>query len=186
MEPQRQMLEALGVDGMSSDEGEKVDDGIQYRILTPRWRAPMLTPWLRMFDVIYRHHRLEDSSGDMRGTLPRRRVATSAESSSRKFVPGLPMNAYKTSWLEEQLDIANIVHPAPQAKYTHDPQLVQYVLPPNRTTSPRLTYPQDGHTNVHLVSPVALFYHSKSMEGTVTSIGFLNSEIPVITFFCLL
>ena len=119
------MLEALGVDGMSSDEEEKVQDGIQYRILTPGWRAPMLTPWLRMFDAIYRHYRLENHANDMRGAFPRRRVATSAESASRRFVAGLPINAYRTTWLERQLDIANRVHPAPTAKYTHDPQLAQ-------------------------------------------------------------
>ncbi|KAF9642160.1 hypothetical protein BDM02DRAFT_3105986 [Thelephora ganbajun] len=130
MAPQQQMLEVLGVDGMSSDEEEKVEDGIQYQILTPRWRAPMLTPWLRMFDAIYRHHRLEDNASDMRGSLPRRRVATSSESTSKRFVPGLPINAYRTDWLEGQLDIANVVHPAPGAKYTHDPQLAQYVLTP--------------------------------------------------------
>lgn len=125
MEPQRRMLEALGVHGMSSDEEEKVEGQIQYRILAPRWRAPMLTPWLRTFDAIYRYYRLEDNGNDMRGTMPRRRIPTTVESTSRGFVAGLPINAYKTNWLEEQLDVTNIVHPSPVARYTHDPQLLQ-------------------------------------------------------------
>ncbi|KAF9642613.1 hypothetical protein BDM02DRAFT_3132972 [Thelephora ganbajun] len=62
----------------------------------------------------------------MRGALPQRRVATSAESTSRRFVPGLPINAYRTDWLEEQLDTTNVVHPALVAKYTHDPQLAHH------------------------------------------------------------
>lgn len=119
------MLKDLGVNGMSSDEEERIEGGIQYRILAPRWRAPMLAPWLRTFDAIYRYHRLEDNGNDMRGTLPRRRIPTTVESTSRRFIAGLPINAYKTSWLEEQLDIVNVVHPSPAAKYTHDPQLLQ-------------------------------------------------------------
>ena len=122
------MLEAMGVDGMSSDEEEKVQDGIQYRVLAPRWRSPMLTPWLRMFDAIYRYHRLEENTGDMRGALPRRRVPSSGISTSKKFVPGLPINVYETNWLEEQLDVVNVVHPGPKANFTHDPQLAQYVF----------------------------------------------------------
>lgn len=131
MEPQRRMLEQLGVNGMSSDEGEKVDSGVQYRIYAPRWRAPMLTPWLRVFDALYLDFRMGDDSRDHRGNLPRRRVPTRLESSSRKFVAGLPINAYRADWLEEQLDVANIVHPSPECRYTHDPHLVQYVFPPS-------------------------------------------------------
>ena len=131
MEPQRRMLDELGIDGMSSDEGEKVNNGIQYRIYAPRWRARMVTPWLRVFDSLYLDYRMGDNSGDQRGTLPRRRVPTRLESSSRKYVPGLPINAYRTDWLEEQLDITNLVHPAPAKRYQHDPDLFQYVsFPP--------------------------------------------------------
>jgi hypothetical protein len=127
MEPQRQMLEDLGVDGMSSDEEEEVGDGIQYRILAPKWRSPMLTPWLRIFDILYQHNRLENNSNDKRGAFPRRRVAPPVWtwSTSKRFVSGLPINAYRTEWLEEQFDVANAVHPAPAAVYRHDPQLAQ-------------------------------------------------------------
>jgi hypothetical protein len=130
MEPQRRMLEAMGIDGMSSDEEEALPNGIQYRIRPPRWRAPMVTPWLRMFDSIYLHHRTENNDGDRRGSMPRRRVGTNVESTSRKFVSGLPMNAYKIEWLEEQLDIANVVHPTEPIDYTHDPQISQCVFLP--------------------------------------------------------
>ncbi|KAF9647791.1 hypothetical protein BDM02DRAFT_2510324 [Thelephora ganbajun] len=130
MEPQRRMLEDLGVDGMSSDEEVKTRDGIQYLILVPKWRAPVLTPWLRVFDSLYLRHRNQDEHGDQRGCLPRRRGASTKESSSRKFVPGLPINAYRADWLEQQLDIANIVHPTAPQLYTHDPALAQLALNP--------------------------------------------------------
>ena len=124
------MLEELGIDGMSSDEGEETNNGIQYRIYAPRWRALVVTAWLRVFDSLYLHHRMGNDSGDQRGTLPRRRVPTTLESSSRKYVPGLPRNAYSTNWLEEQLDVTNLVHPAPERNYVHDPVLFQYVSSP--------------------------------------------------------
>jgi hypothetical protein len=125
MELQRRMLDGLGVDGMSSDEEERFEGSIQYRILVPRWRSQILIPWLRMFDILHQHYRLEDNSKDMRGALPQRRVPGSSWSASRRFVPGLPMNVYRTEWLEGQLDIPNVVHPAPPAAYLHDPQLAE-------------------------------------------------------------
>ena len=128
MEPQRHLLEALGADGMSSDKEETVEGGRQYRILAPRWRSPDLTSWLRMFDVLYQHYRLEKNSSDKRGSMPRRRVATNAVfSSSKQFVAGLPMNFYRTEWLREQLDVTNLVHPTERVDYYHDESLVQYV-----------------------------------------------------------
>lgn len=88
-----------------------------------------MTPWLRIFNALYIYHRTQNDNGDRRGALPRRRVATTLESTSRKFVSGLPINAYRTDWLEEQLDVTNVVHPTVAVKYTHDPQLAQCVLP---------------------------------------------------------
>ena len=125
MAPQRRMLADLGIDGMSSDEEENVNGGIQYRILEPRWRSQRVQAWLRMFDTIYLYYRLEDNTNDMRGCLPRRRVPTNIKSTSKRFVPGLPLNAYELHWLEEQLDIANVVHPTAEVTYAHDPQLTQ-------------------------------------------------------------
>ena len=90
----------------------------------------MLTPWLRVFDALYLDHRMGNDSGDQRGNLPQRRIATRLESPSATFVAGLPINAYRTDWLEEQLDVTNRVHPSPENRYTHDPHLAQYVFPP--------------------------------------------------------
>ena len=129
MQPQRIMLEALGPEGMSSDEEVKTtSEGKKYFILVLKWRAAALTPWLRVFDSLYLRNRHQEAHGDQRGFLPRKRYACSKQSTSRKWVPGLPINAYRTDWLEQQLDIANVVHPSPEQLYTHDPLLAQYVL----------------------------------------------------------
>ena len=130
MRPQVRMLEELGADGMSSDEEMSTPQGRQYLILVPKWRAPVLTPWLRVFDSLYLRHRNRAENGDQRGCLPRRRNASAKESTSRRFVPGLPINAYKAEWLEQQLDVRNVVHPKPSRPYTHDPALAQCVFRP--------------------------------------------------------
>lgn len=142
------MLDDLGIDGMSSDEEERIDDGVQYRILVPRWRSPNLTPWLRQFDEIYLYYRHEKNSRDLRGTFPRRRLPSSVWSTSRKFVAGLPINAYRTDWLDAQLDIPNIVHPAPPITYSHDPDLAQQVFILRSFFSSRLTCFKAGLTQV--------------------------------------
>ena len=117
------MLEELGIDGMSSDEEEVVNGRKRYLILPPEWRAPYLGPWLRVFDGLCMYHRLECEATDGRGRRPRDRVATNRVSTSRKFVAGLPTNAYRDSWLDKQLDVKNIVHPGPKQGYSHDPAL---------------------------------------------------------------
>ena len=139
MAPQRRMLEELGIDGMSSDEEVYTPEGKKYRALSPRWRAPAVGFWLRIFDGLYLHHRNQEEHGDQCGCLPRTRCGPIKESSSRKFVPGLPINAYKTDWLEQQFDVANIVHPSEERPYVHDPQLAQCVLVRPIVFPPRLT-----------------------------------------------
>ena len=131
MQQQRIMLEALGPDGMSSDEEVITPEGKKYFILVSKWRAPFLTPWLRIFDSLYLRHRNQQEHGDQRGCLPRKRYASTRVSTSQKWVPGLPVNAYRLDWLEQQLDVANVVHPSPEQLYTHDPLLAQYVLTPH-------------------------------------------------------
>ena len=124
------MLEDLGVDGMSSDEEVKTSQGKEYFALAPRWRAPSLTFWLRIFDSLYLRHRHRAEHGDQRGCFPRIREASTRESTSRKFVPGLPLNAYKADWLEQQFDVPNTIHPSVPRPYSHDPELAQCVLVP--------------------------------------------------------
>jgi hypothetical protein len=119
------MLRDLGIDGMSSDEEVNAPEGKRYLILVPKWRAQFLTLWLRLFDTLYLRHRTRGENGDQRGCLPRKRDGSTKESTSRRFVPGLPINAYRADWLERQLDVANVVHPTDPQPYIHVPQLVE-------------------------------------------------------------
>ena len=93
------VLKGLGPNGMSSDEEEIVDGSVQYRILKKPWRAAELTPWLRVFDIIYLQQRLDSRS---QGSLPQARIASDRVSDSRKVVKGLPSNAYNPTWLDRQ------------------------------------------------------------------------------------
>ena len=95
--------------------------------------------WLRVFDSLYLRHRNQEEHGDQRGCMPRRREHSAKESTSRKFVPGLPINAYRPDWLEQQMDVPNMVHPSALQLYIHDPQLIQYVFVPPTTFPTSLT-----------------------------------------------
>lgn len=124
------MLEDLGVEGMSSDEEVKTNEGKKYLILVPKWRAAVLTPWLRVFDALYLYHRNQAEHGDQRGCLPRKRTASDKESTSRNYVRGLPLTAYRADWLGQQFDIANVIHPSAPLRYRHNEQILAYVLVP--------------------------------------------------------
>ncbi|KAF8877194.1 hypothetical protein BD779DRAFT_1429120, partial [Infundibulicybe gibba] len=103
------IIQRLGTDGMSSDESEDEDAHIQaaarldnprFKILQPKWRAKPLTIWLRVIDSV---HLISRRSGDKsaRGAYPRLRISNERApefSKSKKFVKGLPKNAYDPVW----------------------------------------------------------------------------------------
>ncbi|KAK7684253.1 hypothetical protein QCA50_012577 [Cerrena zonata] len=95
------MLEKLGVNGMSSDEEDQFRGVRHYRVLPKRWRAPNLSPWLRVFDAAYRKERL-GPFGQSPGAMPRIRTSTAAQTAGAvaKVVRGLPENAYNRTFLE--------------------------------------------------------------------------------------
>ncbi|KAJ6543717.1 hypothetical protein DFH09DRAFT_838148, partial [Mycena vulgaris] len=123
------MLEHLGVDGMSSDESEKEDNQVEYKILAPGWRAPEVAPWLRVFDTIHNIIRTAGEPQVLRGSFPHRRILTGKKSSSKKFVPGLPVNIYDPSWLAREQLNQHILHPSMETyDFNHEPNILQYVL----------------------------------------------------------
>lgn len=131
-----QMLEFLGIDGMSSDEGDSPEnegavDDVEYRILEPLWRAPQVTPWLRMFDSIYRLFRRKGQADVGPGAFPRRRKSTGVKSKSLKFVPGLPINMYDQGWLEgDMMRKYDLCPTALPYDFTHDENIMEYVVQP--------------------------------------------------------
>ena len=122
---QREKLDLLGVAGMSSDEEETVGKGKQWRILHPRWRSPKVTGWLRFFDAIYEQAREVGATQDLRGPLPRHRASARTTSANKRFVTGLPRNAYRKSWLKTLVDVDNVVRPTANVDWTHDQKIVE-------------------------------------------------------------
>lgn len=123
------MLDRLGIDGMSSDDSDIDAGGLpQYRVTQPLWRAGSVGTWLRALDVLYLMHRRE-SGTTTRGAFPRRRLVTLLSSSSNKFVPGLPINAYKPTWLRSRLEVKNTVRPnATPYLFLHSSAIQEYVF----------------------------------------------------------
>lgn len=110
---------------MSSDEEELVGRRKQWRILAPRWRAARVTGWLRYFDALYDRARREKGLNDYRGPVARHRASARTTSDSKKFVRGLPKNAYRQGWLDSLIDVDNIVRPAANVSWTHDAAIIE-------------------------------------------------------------
>jgi hypothetical protein len=109
------------MDGMSSDEsdGEHAEIGKSYHVSRPKWRSAEVGAWLRVFDSV--HLESVRERGSSHG--PHIRVYNHASpriSSSKKFVPRLPINAYDTHWLEKQNEIDLSVRPSDPYNFTHD------------------------------------------------------------------
>lgn len=122
---QREKLEQLGASGMSSDETSDGDGVRRYRILNPQWRSTAVSGWLRYFDALYNRARRERVFGNDRGAFPRDRKNARKESDSMKFVIGLPRNAYKEEWLNNQIDVDNVVQPGPNVTWAHEPAIIE-------------------------------------------------------------
>lgn len=105
LEKHIEILQKLGVNGMSSDESDKEELGnnadaqyetLHYHVLAPQWRAPNLSFWLSQFDAAHTVNR-RTSPGGYRGAWPRMRSQNEQDpqiSPSTGFVPNLPANVY--------------------------------------------------------------------------------------------
>jgi len=106
------MLELLGTGGMSSDESDLESGQLQYRILRSRWWADTVTTWLRVLDAMHLYDRVEGDPSLLRDAPPRTRILSCNYSSSTKFVPGLPTNAYRQAWLDDHHNVTDTVQPS--------------------------------------------------------------------------
>ncbi|KAG2010580.1 hypothetical protein CC2G_013395 [Coprinopsis cinerea AmutBmut pab1-1] len=115
------LLQRLGPDGMSSDESEDEVDSApgnrrirpSYRVLTPRWRSDDLTELLHFIDSVHLMLRRMDPARQ-RGSWPRIRhhdPQRKIMSKSKRFVPGLPRNAYNEDFLGRYADNLELVKP---------------------------------------------------------------------------
>ena len=111
---------------MSSDEEVRIDSRKQYHIRVPAWRSQAVTGWLRVFDILYNHARLDGLLGDQRGALPHARVITETKSTNPRIIRRLPENAYDPEWLSELVDYRDILRPLAPAPYYHNEKTLQY------------------------------------------------------------
>ncbi|KAI9060080.1 hypothetical protein FKP32DRAFT_1578784 [Trametes sanguinea] len=104
LEQHVEMLRILGPKGMSSDESAHENGVVQYRVLKKPWRADQVTVWLRTLDAIYRRDRFSPVNGATRGAVPHLRLTSNRVSTRTPPPPGLPINAFKPSWLSNLAD----------------------------------------------------------------------------------
>ncbi|KDR77507.1 hypothetical protein GALMADRAFT_138609 [Galerina marginata CBS 339.88] len=110
----------LGMEGMSSDESESEGTDVSScNVRMPPWRSESLSDWLHVIDTVYIRERKK--SGDRRGCLPHLRVYKEhSTSSKKKFVKGLPKNAYDPEWLQNAV---NVGEKAEEYPFVHDNKL---------------------------------------------------------------
>ncbi|KAI0735723.1 hypothetical protein C8Q76DRAFT_611391 [Earliella scabrosa] len=94
------VLQRLGPEGMSSDESDMDNGRKVYKVLIKSWRAPILTPWLSVFDSIASLERTNAINGmDGRGAQFRERRRSSEVDDRSPPVGRLFSNAYNEDWL---------------------------------------------------------------------------------------
>jgi hypothetical protein len=91
------VLDALGAGGMSSDESDTDDLGHPvYRAKSMTWRNKEI---LRKLMEVDRNRNTTNAYGNTRaGNPPRVRKRREGRETSRKAIPGLPLNFYNPQW----------------------------------------------------------------------------------------
>ena len=126
------VLDALGVDGMSSDESSFDPDTNQqtYTIVKPSWRHPDLHHWLKVFDQLHHQNHVNSWSLDKRGTFTHIRAGSQKICQTIHAPPRLPANAYDPQWLEsrESLYVRHVLCPKERSYvFNHPPDVIAYV-----------------------------------------------------------
>jgi hypothetical protein len=98
------ILDALGDDGMSTDESFVDPDTHQttYTVTKPEWRHPDLHNWLGVFDRLHHRSHIESWSLDKRGAFPHIRAGSQKVHRKSHAPKGLPINAYDPRWIESR------------------------------------------------------------------------------------
>ena len=127
-----ELLDALGVHGMSSDESdhEAGNGEPTYIIRSKQWCSPELQDWLRTLDSLHIALRYKTHFDVTQGGWPHYRVA-GRKVSSRAPVQGLPLNCYSTSLLESYDSLrTSWLRPMTnaEANLKHSPEVLECVL----------------------------------------------------------
>ena len=133
LEKHLNILDALGPDGMSSDESD-VDpetNQLTYTIAKPEWRHPDLHNWLKVFDQLHQRNHINSWSGDKRGAFPHIRVGSQKVHPKMHGPPGLPVNTYDPKWLESRAYLyrKHVLRPKDEPyTFNHPGNVIAYVL----------------------------------------------------------
>ena len=128
------VLDALGVDGMSSDESSFDSHTSQptYTIVKPSWRHPDLHHWLKVFDQLHHRNHVNSWSLDKRGAFTHIRAGSQKIRQTVHAPSYLPVNAYDPRWLEsrESLYVRHVLCPEEGSYvFNHPPDVIAYVSP---------------------------------------------------------
>ncbi len=127
------VLDALGVDGMSSDESSSDPHTGQttYTVVKPGWRHPDLHHWLKVFGELHHRNRANGCILDKRGTFTHIRVGSQKIRQTSRAPPDLPLNAYDPRWLEsrENLYVKHELRPIKDPYiFNHPSDVVAFVF----------------------------------------------------------
>lgn len=126
-----ELLDALGVHGMSTDESDHESGRGEptYVVRPKRWCSPELHHWLRTLDSLHLAVRYRTHFDATQGGWPHFRVAGRNPSICAP-VPGLPINCYSTSLLESYDEFRmSWLHPirGHDANLKHTPEIIECV-----------------------------------------------------------
>jgi len=128
------VLDGLGVDGMSSDESSFDPHTSQptYTVVKPSWRHPDLHDWLKVFDQLHHQNHVNSWSLDRHGAFTHIRAGSQKIHQTVHAPPRLPVNAYDPKWLEsrETLYVRHVLCPKEDPYvFGHPPDVIAYVSP---------------------------------------------------------
>lgn len=126
-------MDALGADGMSSDESSLDPHTGQttYTVVKPGWRHPDLHHWLKIFDDLHNRNHINAVVLDKRGMFTHIRTGSQKVRSAQYAPPDLPVNAYDPDWLQSKtpLSLKHELRPKEyQYNFNHSPEVIAYVL----------------------------------------------------------
>ena len=128
-----EVLDALGINGMSSDESDMdpTTNQRKYTVVKPDWRHPDLHNWLGIFDQFHHYSHLNSWSNDRRGAFAHIRVGSQKVHKEAHPPPHLPVNAYDQQWLDgrETMYVKYVLCPKDEPyDFSHSLALIQCVL----------------------------------------------------------
>ncbi|KAK7436349.1 hypothetical protein VKT23_019197 [Stygiomarasmius scandens] len=130
----RDIIERLGIDGMSEDEEvARLPYIREYHVRYPRWRSHQLGRFLHTLDLVY--DLKKQDLGHPRGNQPHLRKRPQNLADPRNylegnFVPDLPRDAYEERWLESKSEREKCHRVRPreeQYHFIHDPEVYAWL-----------------------------------------------------------